>query len=83
MNLVEVILDDRLGGFEYLWGGFCHQRRLALHDSLFEPKLKKDTVQSSCRSLMVDTLPIPKQQLGSAWGEFLPFVRSVIPMLRS
>ena len=31
-------------------------------------------VQSSCRSLIVDTLPIPKQQLGSAWGKlaFLP-----------
>ena len=30
-------------------------------------------VQSSCRSLIVDTLPIPKQQLGSAWGK-LAFV---------
>ena len=30
-------------------------------------------VQSSCRSLIVDTLPIPKQQLGSAWGK-RPFV---------
>ena len=28
----------------------------------------KDAVQSSCRSLIVDTLPIAKQQLGSAWG---------------
>lgn len=27
------------------------------------------TVQSCCRSLIVDTLPIPKQQLGSAWGK--------------
>ena len=26
-------------------------------------------VQACCRSLIVDTLPIPKQQLGSAWGE--------------
>ncbi len=26
------------------------------------------TVQSCCRSLIVDTLPIPKQQLGSAWA---------------
>ncbi|KAL9038083.1 MAG: hypothetical protein Q9214_005424, partial [Letrouitia sp. 1 TL-2023] len=25
------------------------------------------SVQASCRSLIVDTLPIPKQQLGSAW----------------
>ncbi|KAJ9628654.1 hypothetical protein H2203_002556 [Taxawa tesnikishii (nom. ined.)] len=28
-----------------------------------------NAVQASCRSLIVDTLPIPKQQLGSAWGE--------------
>ncbi|KAK4996852.1 hypothetical protein LTR66_003639 [Elasticomyces elasticus] len=27
-----------------------------------------NAVQSSCRSLIVDTLPIPKQQLGSAWA---------------
>ncbi|KAI9698244.1 MAG: hypothetical protein M1836_004247 [Candelina mexicana] len=27
-------------------------------------------VQSCARSLIVDTLPIPKQQLGSAWGRF-------------
>lgn len=27
-----------------------------------------EIVQSSCRSLIVDTLPIAKQQLGSAWG---------------
>lgn len=30
-----------------------------------------NAVQSSCRSLIVDTLPIPKQQLGSAWGKSL------------
>lgn len=28
----------------------------------------QNLVQSSCRSLIVDTLPIAKQQLGSAWG---------------
>ena len=28
-----------------------------------------DVVQSSCRSLIVDTLPASKQQLGSAWGK--------------
>ncbi|KAF2841590.1 sucrose transport protein SUC2 [Patellaria atrata CBS 101060] len=27
-----------------------------------------NAVQASCRSLVVDTLPIPKQQLGSAWA---------------
>jgi hypothetical protein len=26
------------------------------------------TVQACCRSLIVDTLPIPLQQAGSAWG---------------
>lgn len=29
-----------------------------------------NAVQSSCRSLIVDTLPIPKQQSGSAWGMY-------------
>jgi solute carrier family 45 protein 1/2/4 len=28
-----------------------------------------NAVQACCRSLIVDTLPIPKQQTGSAWGE--------------
>jgi solute carrier family 45 protein 1/2/4 len=28
-----------------------------------------NAVQASCRALMVDTLPIPQQQHGSAWGE--------------
>ena len=31
-------------------------------------------VQSSCRSLIVDTLPISKQQLGSAWGKHIPCI---------
>lgn len=26
-------------------------------------------VQACCRSLIVDTLPIPQQQTGSAWGK--------------
>ena len=35
--------------------------------------LMQNIVQSSCRSLIVDTLPIAKQQLGSAWGtRFFP-----------
>lgn len=34
--------------------------------------LIEDAVQSSSRSLIVDTLPISKQQLGSAWGELSP-----------
>lgn len=28
-----------------------------------------NAVQASCRSLIVDTLPIEKQQTGSAWGK--------------
>lgn len=28
-----------------------------------------NVVQSTCRSLIVDTLPVEKQQLGSAWGK--------------
>jgi solute carrier family 45 protein 1/2/4 len=34
-----------------------------------------NAVQACCRSLIVDTLPIPKQQTGSAWGEFVPILR--------
>lgn len=30
------------------------------------------SVQACCRSLIVDTLPIPSQQAGSAWGMVLP-----------
>lgn len=26
-------------------------------------------VQACCRALIVDTLPIPKQQTGSSWGK--------------
>lgn len=32
-----------------------------------------NAVQSCCRSLIVDTLPIAKQQTGSAWGTYLRF----------
>lgn len=34
-----------------------------------KPVANVQIVQSSCRSLIIDTLPIPKQQLGSAWGK--------------
>jgi solute carrier family 45 protein 1/2/4 len=33
-----------------------------------------NVVQSCCRSLIVDTLPVEKQQLGSAWGKSIPFL---------
>lgn len=36
--------------------------------SIYAVDFAINAVQSSCRSLIVDTLPIPKQQLGSAWG---------------
>ncbi|OAX81321.1 hypothetical protein ACJ72_04340 [Emergomyces africanus] len=45
-------------------------------------------VQASCRSLIVDTLPIPQQQLGSAWasrmtaiGHLLGYVMGSVNML--
>ncbi|CAF9928070.1 MAG: hypothetical protein ALECFALPRED_003940 [Alectoria fallacina] len=37
--------------------------------SIYAVDFAINAVQSSCRSLIVDTLPIAKQQLGSAWGE--------------
>jgi len=36
--------------------------------SIYAVDFAINAVQCSCRSLIVDTLPIPKQQLGSAWG---------------
>ncbi|TKA60499.1 hypothetical protein B0A49_07673 [Cryomyces minteri] len=36
--------------------------------SIYAVDFAINAVQSSCRSLIVDTLPIPKQQLGSAWA---------------
>ncbi|KAI9806828.1 MAG: hypothetical protein M1833_002485 [Piccolia ochrophora] len=35
--------------------------------SLYAIDFAINAVQSTCRSLIVDTLPIPKQQLGAAW----------------
>ncbi|CAG8951215.1 hypothetical protein HYFRA_00007962 [Hymenoscyphus fraxineus] len=36
--------------------------------SIYAVDFAINAVQSCCRSLIVDTLPIPKQQTGSAWG---------------
>ena len=36
--------------------------------SIYAVDFAINAVQSSCRSLIVDTLPISKQQLGSAWA---------------
>jgi len=37
-----------------------------------------NAVQGSCRGLIVDTLPIPKQQLGSSWASRMVAVGSLI-----
>jgi solute carrier family 45, member 1/2/4 len=37
-----------------------------------------NAVQASCRSLIVDTLPIPKQQLGSSWATRMLAVGSLV-----
>ncbi|ODH48111.1 hypothetical protein GX48_05797 [Paracoccidioides brasiliensis] len=36
--------------------------------SIYAVDFSINVVQASCRSLIVDTLPIPQQQLGSAWA---------------
>lgn len=36
--------------------------------SIYAVDFAINAVQASCRSLIVDTLPIPKQQLGSSWA---------------
>ena len=38
-------------------------------------------VQATARSLIVDTLPVEQQQLGSAWGELLPFEFLLVDIL--
>lgn len=38
--------------------------------SIYAVDFAINAVQCCCRSLIVDTLPIPKQQTGSAWGKF-------------
>ncbi len=37
--------------------------------SIYAVDFAINAVQACCRSLIVDTLPIPKQQTGSAWGK--------------
>lgn len=37
--------------------------------SIYAVDFAINAVQASCRSLVVDTLPIQKQGLGSAWGK--------------
>lgn len=34
--------------------------------------------QTTCHALVVDTLPVAKQQLGAAWGEFAPLSLTIV-----
>jgi hypothetical protein len=40
--------------------------------SIYAVDFAINAVQACCRSLIVDTLPISKQQTGSAWGKVFP-----------
>ena len=46
--------------------------------SIYAVDFAINAVQSSCRSLIVDTLPISKQQLGSAWASRMVAVGHLI-----
>ncbi|KAI9755956.1 MAG: hypothetical protein M4579_004087 [Chaenotheca gracillima] len=57
--------------------------------SIYAVDFAINAVQSSCRSLIVDTLPIPKQQLGSAWasrmiaiGHLIGYAAGTIDLLK-
>lgn len=64
------VLYDCSGSALHLRRGLRHQCWSVICSfAKWIPKLMQSTVQASCRSLIVDTLPIAKQQLGSAWGK--------------
>ncbi|OJD11031.1 hypothetical protein AJ78_08117 [Emergomyces pasteurianus Ep9510] len=46
--------------------------------SIYAVDFAINIVQASCRSLIVDTLPIPQQQLGSAWASRMAAVGNLI-----
>lgn len=46
--------------------------------SIYAVDFAINAVQASCRSLIVDTLPIPKQQLGSSWASRMVAVGHLI-----
>ncbi|QVM09373.1 hypothetical protein D8B26_004033 [Coccidioides posadasii str. Silveira] len=46
--------------------------------SIYATDFAINVVQACCRSLIVDTLPIPQQQLGSAWASRMTAVGSLI-----
>ncbi|OQO03497.1 hypothetical protein B0A48_10161 [Cryoendolithus antarcticus] len=75
-----VILLGVLGWCEGLVGAFGGGRGativVAVVD-IFVLDFVINIVQSTCRSLIVDTLPVEKQQLGSAWGMYISPPRSL------
>jgi solute carrier family 45, member 1/2/4 len=50
--------------------------------SIYAVDFAINAVQACCRSLIVDTLPIPKQQTGSAWGELAPTLKDEADSLK-
>ncbi|MCJ1349298.1 hypothetical protein MMC31_007534 [Peltigera leucophlebia] len=46
--------------------------------SIYAVDFAINAVQSTCRSLIIDTLPIPKQQLGSAWASRMISIGSLL-----
>lgn len=51
--------------------GFIQRKQITIVTAVFSIyaiDFSINVVQASCRSLIVDTLPIPQQQLGSAWA---------------
>ncbi|KAI1934609.1 hypothetical protein LOZ58_004621 [Ophidiomyces ophidiicola] len=46
--------------------------------SIYAVDFAINVVQACCRSLIVDTLPIPQQQLGSAWASRMTAIGSLI-----
>ncbi|PGH14872.1 hypothetical protein AJ79_02734 [Helicocarpus griseus UAMH5409] len=46
--------------------------------SIYAVDFSINIVQASCRSLIVDTLPIPQQQLGSAWASRMTAVGHLV-----
>lgn len=64
---------------EYLRRRFCNQcRYFSLCSCLLIAAYSIGTVQSCSRSLIVDTLPITQQQLGSAWASRMSAVGHLI-----
>ena len=57
-----------LGNGEELKAARTHMSIIVAVGAIYAVDFAINAVQASCRSLIVDTLPIPKQQLGSAWA---------------